>query len=125
LGRNQIDKMKFDPNISYETTCQLFAEHDSKTPTEYARQAYDRTDCGVWTSFITKGGTIPSADLAKHQDTPEWAARNIVGVLHGTIVEGTDAEFEADPLLFPFGDEDLADAWQYLEGLVDGSGIEW
>lgn len=116
--------MKFDPKTSYETVSQLFTEHGSKTPKEYASEAYDRTECGVWTSFVTKDDTIPSADLTKQQDTPEWAARNIVGVLHGTIVEGSDAEFEADPLLFPFTDEQLADTWQYLEDLVSDEGEE-
>jgi hypothetical protein len=73
----------------------------------------------VWTSFLTKDeDTIPSTDLTPEQNTPAWAAGNIAGVLHGTIVEGSDAEFEADPLLFPFSDEDLADAWQYLEDQV-------
>jgi len=110
--------MKFDPNVSYESVSQLFAEHGANTPTEYAREAYDRTECGVWTSFVTADETIPSADLTPQQDTAEWAARHVVGVQHGTIVEGSDAEFEADPCMFPFSDEDLADAWQYCEDQV-------
>jgi len=111
--------MKFDPSITYESTVALFNEHGAKTPTEYAREAYDRTQCGVWTTFITIDDEIPSADLTPQQDTAAWDARHVVGVKHGTIVEGSDAEFEADTLLFPFSDEDLADAWQYCEDCVN------
>jgi hypothetical protein len=104
-----------DSSLLYESTVRLFSEHDAETPTQFAREAYDRTECGVWTTFILADGeAIHSSDLTKQQDTPQWAARHVVGIKHGTIVEGSDAEFEADPLMFPFSDQELADAWDYL-----------
>ena len=109
-------------SAAYDTPAQLFAEHGVTTPSGYAREAYDLTSCGVWTTYLLAEGSIPSADLHPSQDTAEWAAKNIVGVKHGTIVEGSDAEFEADPLFFPFDDEELADAWQYLEDCVNSCG---
>jgi hypothetical protein len=91
-----------------------------RTPTGYAKEAYDRTDCGVWTAFITrKGAEIPSADLKPRQDSAEWAARNIVGIRHGTTVEGSDAEISCAPLLFPFNDDELADVWRECEDFAN------
>lgn len=116
----------FDPSIVYESTVRLFREHGAETPQQYAQEAYDRTACGVWTAFVLgcgdikqAGEVIHSSELNDRQNTAEWAARHIVGVVHGTIVEGSDAEFEADPLLFPFTDEELAQTWDYLNEQVD------
>jgi hypothetical protein len=103
----------------YEFPGQLFRAHDAKTPKEYAREAYKRTSCGVWTTFLTMDESIPSADLTDYQNTIEWATRHCIGVKHGTIVEGSDAEFEADALLFPFEDKELSETWEYLEERVD------
>ena len=111
--------MKYDPNVSYEGAPGLFREHGVNTPTQYAREAYDRTECGVGTWFVTIGGEIHSSDLTKQQDTAAWAARHVVGIKHGTIVEGSCAEYTGDALLFPFSDEDLADAWQACEDFSD------
>jgi len=106
-------------DVYYEFPSQLFSEHGAATPTEYAQEAYDRTECGVWTAFVlADGSTIPSANLTPHQDTIAYASRHFVGVLHGSIVEGSDAEFRADPLLFPFSDAELAECWQWLAGEV-------
>ena len=103
-------------NAEYEIISQLFGAHDAKTPTDYAKEAYDRTSCGVWTSFVLSDGeAIPSHDLDKTQDTVVWATGHVVGIKHGTIVEGSDAEFQADVLYFPFSDKELAGAWEYLE----------
>ena len=117
--------MKFNPDLTYEFPSQLFAEHGAKTPSEYAQEAYDRTQCGVSTAFLlANGDSIMSSDLTPAQDTAAYASRHFVGVQHGTVVEGSDAEFTADPCLFPFSDEELADAWQFLEERVDDEILE-
>lgn len=104
----------------YEFPSQLFAAHEAKTPTEYANEAYDRTPCGVWTAFVFADGTVEhSQSLKKNQDTLAYATRHFVGIRHGAIVEGSDAEFTAPDLLFPFSDEELAETWQLLEDLTD------
>lgn len=106
----------------FECPGQLFADNDSKTPTGYARTMYNETECGVWTVFILRdGGEIVSDKLTPQQDTLEWATRHVVGVIHGSIVEGSDATFQADPLLFPFSDSDLVEALDYLEGETDAA----
>ncbi len=117
--------MTFNADLLYEGTPGLFREHGAKTPTEYAREAYDRTECGVWTTFITIDDEIPSSYLTPQQDTAAWAARHVVGVKHGTIVEGSDANFTCDTLLFPFTDEQLADAWQACEDFAEENFGEW
>ena len=104
----------------YEFPGQLFAAHDAETPSQYAREAYDRTECGVWTRFLLRDGAeIDASDLTPQQNKIEFAARHLVGVKHGTIVEGSNAGFVADVLYFPFSDKELADTWQYLEDKVD------
>lgn len=109
-------------NAYYEFPSQLFTAHDATTPLDYAREAYDRTECGVWTAFILRdGSSIPSADLESHQNTAAYASREFIGVRHGSIVGGSDADFTADDLLFPFSDEDLAEAWEYLENCVSNA----
>ncbi len=124
---NQPDPttMKFNPDLTYEFPSQLFAEHGAKTPSEYAQEAYDRTTCGVSTAFLlANGDSIMSSDLTPVQDTAAYASRHFVGVQHGTVVEGSDAKFTADPCLFPFSDEELAGAWQFLEERVDDEILE-
>lgn len=104
----------------YQTPAQLFAAHDAKTPSAFAQEAYDRTPCGVSTTFIhANGGEVCGADLTPEQDTSEWATRYCVGVKFGAIVEGSDAEFDTSPLMFPFTDKELAEAWDYLEEQTD------
>jgi hypothetical protein len=108
--------MKFTPGLTYENPRQLFKEHGQETPAGYAQEAYDRTPCGVSTRFLlADGGSVMSFDLGPDEDTIFHATRHFVGVQHGAIVEGGPGEWMADPLLFPFSDEELAEAWQYLE----------
>jgi hypothetical protein len=106
----------------YYTDCRrLFAAHGVTTPSRFARECYDRTGCGVWTEFLLRGTdpngaeSIMSDDLNGTKDTLEWLEPRCVGVRFGTIVEGSDAEFEADPLHFPIADREIAGAWDYLE----------
>jgi hypothetical protein len=90
-----------------ETISSLFRNFGVETPSQYARAMYKNTECGVWTVFITPNDKIYAGDLTKYQDTKEFAARYIVGIQHGTIVEGSEAEFQTGPLLFPFKMEEL------------------
>jgi|TARA_Y100000310_G_C20457274_1_gene703642 hypothetical protein len=108
------------------TDCRrLFAAHDAETPAQFARESYDRTRCGVWTEFILRG-TDPSGaesvcadDMDATQNTLAWLEPRCVGVRFGTIVEGSDAEYQADPIFFPIDDREIAEAWDYLEELVE------
>lgn len=93
--------------MNIETINSLFRKFEVETPSQYARAMYKNTECGVWTVFVTPTEKICSGDLTKYQDTKEFAARYIVGILHGTIVEGSDAEFTGKPLLFPFDEDEL------------------
>lgn len=96
----------------------LFGEFGVETPSEYAKAIYKNTECGAWTAFITPNGKIYSGDLTKRQDTKEFAARNIIGILHGSIVEGSEAEFTGKPLVFPFEMQDLQNELDSLEELT-------
>lgn len=88
-------------------------------PSEYARLVYESNDCGPWTSFlILKNGeveAIPSGDLSEYQDTTEWAVRNLIGIRHGTIVEGSEVTFVSDDLIFPFSEQQREEALSYLD----------
>ena len=56
---------------------------------------YDGTYCGAWINWDEKEIRI------------------------GSIVEGSDAEFECDPLVFPFDSEDFEQALIWLEAETD------
>lgn len=98
-----------------ETINSLFRNFGVETPSQYARAMYKNTECGAWTVFITPNEKICAGDLTKYQDTKEFAARYIIGIQHGTIVEGSDAEFQVKPLLFPFEMEELQAGIDNLE----------
>lgn len=113
--RNHSDQTMKHTDRTYTSFAELFDEHGCRTIQGYAREAYDRTDCGVWTMLVPKDddGLVHPDDA--NDMTVEQLDATFAGIKHGTIVEGLDAEFDADPLLFPFTDEELANAWQYLE----------
>lgn len=55
------------------------------------RDIYDYTDCGAWIKWTNKE------------------------ILIGSIVEGSDAEFSCDPLVFPFDSKEYEDSINWLE----------
>ena len=95
----------------YENIGNLLRDHGTDKLTTFAKGIYDDTDCGVWVSFITVDDEIHAGDLDKTQDTLAWALRHVVGVRVGTIVEGSDAEYSGEALMFPcFGSEEFENA---------------
>ncbi len=88
------------------------------TPRDIGRTIYKNTTCGAHTTFLFPGGV----SLYYNDELPpglSFAA--CIGVKLGSIVEGSDAEIDADPLLFPFpgADFDLTISW--IEGEVDAA----
>jgi hypothetical protein len=61
--------------------------------------------------------TIEEAERAiyKYNDCGPWVKISKEGVKLGSIVEGSDAEVEADMLKFPFSEKDYDDTMKWLE----------
>lgn len=59
------------------------------------RQFYKSTSCGAWLVVNEKGITF------------------------GSIVEGSDAEVEAEEMCFPFSEADLVNAIEFMENEAD------
>lgn len=68
-------------------------EYDSRM----SHRVYKDTACGAWAKLVREGNEAK-------------------GVLLGSIVEGSDAEFTCSPLMFPFPESDWDDAIDWLEG---------
>ena len=104
----------------YRTCGELFEAHGAETPVEFHRKVHDRTDCGASVAFIDGEGTEVSGDaLSAKQNTIAYADRHWLGVRFHAIVEGSDAEFSSDALMFPFTDEAMVKVWDRLEVQVD------
>ena len=75
-----------------------FADYLGTTVERLEHDIYKYTDCGAWI---------------------QWDAKKI---LIGSIVEGSEAEFTCDPLVFPFDSQEYDDAIEWLEHECD---FEW
>lgn len=94
----------------YENIGNLLRDYGTDKLSNFGKALYDESDCGVWVSFITMDDEIHCSDLDKTQDNLTWALRHVVGVRIGTIVEGSDAEYSGDALMFPcFGSKEFDD----------------
>ncbi len=111
--------MQVEATMVIETPTQLFGTREASTPSEYARAVYEATECGASTVFVTPRSEVVAADMTKRQDTMEWVCRHMVGVRHGSTVEGSEAEFKGRTLLFPFTLDELEATLQELEDQVD------
>jgi len=60
------------------------------------KAVYDGTSCGAWISIVS----------GVERD----------GIHVGSMVEGSDAEFSADPIWFPFDSKELWEATEYVDG---------
>lgn len=124
LMAKKMKRHQFNANLIYRNLLDLAKEHSADSLFALGREFYDRTECGICTNFVTKGdGFIhyengSAISLMKIEKLPI----PILGIKLSTIVEGSSAEFMIEPLLFPFTDEQLAAAWDYLEGLAED---EW
>jgi hypothetical protein len=91
---------------------------ECKTLKALGRHFYEETECGVWTEYLTIDSSISSDSdhYGVKRDLPNiWAGHHVVGIKFGSIVEGSDAEFSADPIYFPCELSEIEDALQYLE----------
>ena len=102
----------------YEHIGSLMFEYGTSTLQKLGRGLYDDTDCGVNVAFITTKGELYEGDLTPKMDVT-WALRNIVGIRIGTIVEGSDAEYTADNLMFPFDVSELEDSLAECEAFAE------
>lgn len=100
----------------FQLPLDLLKHFGCKKPSEYAYLVYKYNDCGPWTTFLTLNEEVPSNKLDKYQDTTEWMVRNVIGIRHGTIVEGSYSTFVADDLIFPFSKAQREEALSYLDG---------
>ena len=99
----------------YQEPSELFAAHNAETPQQFATEAYTRTPIGVSTIFINLDGLdFYSVELTEAQNTARWADKHIDGVRFTACAQGSDVELNSKPLLFPFSDRDLAQAWEGL-----------
>lgn len=83
---------------------------------------YRESNCGVSTTLLLKNDerlVMPSSTYFKAELKDPINPLDVIGIELGTIVEGSDAEFQADPLLFPFEISEITEAVQYLEELTD------
>ena len=105
------------------------AEHYGATSLEdLGRTFYDETSFGVNTTFLA--ACSPTLKEIYYEDggypatrpLPNiWAGHFCTGIRFGTIVEGSDAEFTATDLHFPLSLEDIQDAYDYLNELVEAN----
>ena len=62
-------------------------------------------------------------DVYKYTECGAWIKWNNEGIIFGSIVEGSDAEF-SDSLQFPFSADDYESAMEYLEQIVNEAWLE-
>ena len=105
--------------MTYKNLRELCEHYGSVTPGHLGRAFYKGADCGPWTRFLAAFGTSTYYEDA--YDPGLKLFDECVGLQIGTIVEGSDAEFTADELLFPFTDDELGDALQSLNDLASDS----
>jgi hypothetical protein len=127
-SQNRAAEKEAGKALTYQLPLDLLREFGCNRPSEYAHLVYKYNDCGPWTAFlILKNGeleAISSDNLNEYQDTTEWAVRHLIGIRHGTIVEGSDATFVADDLIFPFSEEERENRLSYLESEAESAWIE-
>lgn len=115
-------------DVWHEHIWQLCRHHGCNSLAELGRHYYDESDCGVNVTYLTLRGiddknenVVSTDDHRGMGPLPnEWvASAGLIGISFGTIVEGSDAEFQASPVYFPCDDDEIKEAIQYLEDLVD------
>jgi hypothetical protein len=114
-------KYSFNPDLTYGDVAHLALEHGCNSLATLGKEFYNRTRFGVSTRFNTVNNSFNYQDndpgvtavLAPNGAT----VKNVVSITFSTIVEG--ACFVANPLIFPFTDQDLAGTWEFLDELVN------
>lgn len=104
------------------------AEHlGSESLRALGRHFYDQSECGISTEYLTINDSVFAHDdhHGVTRNLPNiWAGHFVVGIRFYTIVEGSDAEFSSDPILFPCEYSEIEEALQYLEDCVNELEIE-
>lgn len=110
----------------------LLASDDSATFCEFGHRLYKSTACGPWVKAISRRyGEIYYEKPEARDPSAPWLD-DCVGILIGSIVEGSDAEVSPLELLFPFTQEQFEHAvndvdaeadrlWQEAHGPIDVS----
>jgi hypothetical protein len=91
------------------------------TPEAIGLALYKYTDCGPWTMFY-----FPDKVKLYYRD-PLPSDLNLLSceaVQVGSIVEGSDAEFESELLLFPFSADEFDEAVKFVDEQVSES-LAW
>lgn len=83
---------------------QLLEAEGEETFAELGRGIYKGVACGPWVAAIVRGRTSDMGYEEPEARKTDWHS-DCVGVRVGSIVEGSDAYVDRDPLLFPFTHE--------------------
>ena len=112
----------------FKDVAALARHYGARSLAELGRAFYDETSFGVNTNFLA--ACHPTIKEIYYEDggypatgpLPNiWAGHYCTGIRFGTIVEGSDAEFTASDLHFPLSLEDIQEAYDYLNELVETS----
>jgi len=120
--------------ITYDNITELMDAYGVHDPRSLGRQFYKETSFGVGTSYVKSTITrYWDMDGSRRQhirnamthyeeyDEKAFAANvehKVLGIKFHTIVEGSEAEFEADTIDFPMTSEDIQDAFDHLGDMV-------
>lgn len=107
----------------------LFSHYGVDDPYEFGRMIYKYTSCGPWTAFQVKESFNHPAypgerairrefsydDYRHHEEFFKHLVKDIVGVVFGSIVEGSDQYAEPVRVEFPCTDDDIDLALQDVD----------
>ena len=88
------------------------------------RNMYKYTDCGVWIQKLTeKRVDYESPHIEEFCEAPKYD--HVVGIVVGSIVEGSDVDCTPIELPFPFSMEEFSKACESIEDEADEIWHEW
>jgi hypothetical protein len=79
-----------------------------------SRRVYNDSECGIYFMVVTEEGNFGNNEVIFSQIKDK-----VIGISMNSIIEGSNAEFSADDLMFPFSQQDFEDAVQFIEDIVD------
>lgn len=96
----------------------LLEQEGCETPFDLGRSLYKSTACGPWVSFIVpgygeRGQVYYETKDARQLDAPWWD--QCIGILVGSIVEGSDVEVDPTRLEWPFTSAKLEEAVRLID----------
>lgn len=104
----------------------LFRERKcgEKTWEQLQRNTYKYTECGMWVQKLTERVVdYESPHIEEFNDAP--TSERAVGVVLGSIVEGSDVDCAPIELRFPFTMKEFSDACDSIEREADEIWREW